>query len=358
MLYKPYNNKKLIGLEDVKMSIFNDFLAGKLHHSIMITGNKGIGKATLSYHIANKILDNNSNLSHQVASGNFLFDDIIPDANDLQDDNPTYNLIKNQKHPDLLVIEKGYNSKESKEDKEIKVASAREIIDFISLSPYTSQNKVIIIDSIDEMNISAQNAILKTLEEPVKNTYIFLICHDKKNVLDTISSRCKEINIPNHNFDTWKEILTHSYASKKNTLTAEQLEKLYTLSNASISFAIDIIEEDGLFLFQQIGELLSNTELNIDNLHILADKLNNNITLYNLFSNFILLFLYLSLKALININSVDCYFKEQNRNFLLNNNEKQILEKIKFTQSTLQDIKTFNLSIKHAVVVLFTELYK
>ena len=68
---------------------------------------------------------------------------------------------------------------------------------------------------------------------------------------------------------------------------------------------------------------------------------------------------YLSGKLIaVQIKSGDSYFKEQNRNFLLNNDEKQILEKIKFTQSTLQDIKTFNLSIKHAVVVLFTELYK
>ena len=61
-MLEPYNNKKLFELNSIKDKIFNDFVNGKLHHSLIFVGNKGIGKATLCYHIANKILDYETNL--------------------------------------------------------------------------------------------------------------------------------------------------------------------------------------------------------------------------------------------------------------------------------------------------------
>ena len=276
-MFEPYNNKKLLGLTKIRDNILNDFFDKKLHHSIMLVGNKGLGKATLAYHIANKILDDETDLKK--VNSSFLFDDEIKN-NDLNDNNSTFNLKKNKKHPDLLVIEKEVDPKTSKLDKEIKVASARKIMEFMGLAPFISKNKVIIIDAIDEMNTSAQNAILKSLEEPNKNTYIFLVCNNINNVLETISSRCKRINIQQHNFEDWTNIFEYNYKEEFKKLNREKLLELYTLSNSSISFAIDIVENDGLFLYYHIENLLSQKTLNIEDLHNLADKLNDNETLY------------------------------------------------------------------------------
>lgn len=354
MIIEPYNNKKLINLNHVKDKIINDFTNGKLHHSIMFIGNRGIGKSTLCYHIANKILDKDTTLKNN--SQTLLFSD-FKDEDELSDDNPTFSLIKNKKHPDLLVIEKEVDSKTSKIDKEIKVGSARKMLDFMALSPFVSKNKVIIIDSIDEMNLSAQNAILKVLEEPVKNTFIFLVCHNLNNVLETIHSRCREFNINNYNLEEWKKVFEYIYKDKYKLLTNEQLSELYKLSNGSVSFAIDIIDEDGLFLYNHIENTLSQKILNIEDLHSFAEQLNNNDKLFYLFSNFIILFLYRVLKY-FSIGDDDVEFKTKNTNFILKNNEKKILDKIKFTQEILKDIKTFNLNKKHSIIVLFNNIFE
>jgi len=352
MLPEPYNNKKLINLDSIRDRIVGDFKNKKLHHSIMFVGEKGIGKSTLCYHIANKILDSETTLKADVCDS--LFGDSIQN-DELTDNNPTFSLIRNKKHPDLLVIEKEIDQKTSKMDREIKVSSARKLLDFMALSPFLSSNKVVIIDSIDEMNISAQNSILKAIEEPVNNTFIFLVCHNLNNVLDTIQSRCRKFHIANYSFNEWIEVLKYVCKEKYNSINNEQIRELYDLSNGSISSAIDIIEEDGLFLYNYIENILSQKIINMEDLHSLADRLNNDDKLFTLFSNFIILFLYRILKY-ITIGEGSSTFKEKNSDFILRNNEKKLLSKIKFVQELLKDIDRFNLNRKHAILVLFTKL--
>lgn len=353
MLLEPSNNKNLLYLNDLRNDLFNDFLNCKLHHSLLLVGNKGVGKATLCYHLANRILDYDTSLKNNEPLS--LFGD-IEDNENLSEKNPTFNLIVNKKHPDLLVIEKGVDEKTSRADREIKVSSARKINDFIMLSPFIAKNKVIIIDSIDEMNVSAQNAILKVLEEPLKNNYILLVCHNINNVLDTIKSRCREININKYDFNEWKDILLYAYNDKVKLLSEEQLLNLYDLSNSSISFAIDIINEDGIFLYNNIQSILSRTRLDVENLHNIADTVSGNEILFNLFYEFILLFLYKSMKY-YSTGESENKFKELNNNFLLRNNEETILEKINFTKNIFNDVKIYNLNKKHAIIVLFDKLF-
>ena len=353
-MLEPYDNKQLLVLDKVRDKILDNFFDKKLHHSLLFVGDKGLGKATLAYHIANKILDDESSLKEN--GGLSLFGDTLSD-NNLDENNPTFNLIKNKKHPDLLVIEKEVDSKTSKIDKEIKIASARKINDFMSMAPFVAKNKVIIIDAIDEMNTSAQNAILKNLEEPHKNTYILLVCHNINNILETIISRCERIDIQKHSFEDWKKIFEYVAKDEYKKINEENLVKLYNISNSSISLTLDIIENDGLFLYNYIENLLSENELNIENLHIFADKIVNNDTLYSLFKKFILIYLYDVLMYFSN-NKIDETFKIKNMNFLLKNSEEKILQKIKFTKSILRDIDIYSLNKKHAVVVLFNELLK
>lgn len=353
-MLEPYNNRNLLYLNELKNNLFDNFLNNKLHHSLLFVGGKGVGKATLCYHLANKILDYNTTLkSNEPVS---LFGEPEDEGDTLSEKNPTFNLIINKKHSDLLIIEKETDEKTNKIDKEIKVSSARKINDFVSLSPFIAKNKVVIVDSIDEMNTSAQNAILKILEEPIKNTYIFLVCHNINNVLETIKSRCREVNVNKYNFQQWKDILTYVCNDKIKLLNENQLSILYDLSNSSISTAIDIIDEDGIFLYNNIGNILSASILNIEEIHNLADKINNNDKLFNLFYKFILLFLYKTLRY-YSTGQSNNNFKELNNNFLLKNNEKSILDKIKFTKNIFNDINTYNLNKKHAIIVLFDNIF-
>ena len=249
-MLEPYDNKQLLVLDKVRDKILDNFFDKKLHHSLLFVGDKGLGKATLAYHIANKILDDESSLKEN--GGLSLFGDTLSD-NNLDENNPTFNLIKNKKHPDLLVIEKEVDSKTSKIDKEIKIASARKINDFMSMAPFVAKNKVIIIDAIDEMNTSAQNAILKNLEEPHKNTYILLVCHNINNILETIISRCERIDIQNfpqcaYSTDAYLTFLSSQYQQVVGSSTARTERDLQTSVVTSSVGAVGSIVDSGVGL--------------------------------------------------------------------------------------------------------------
>ena len=346
-MLESHNNNKIIGLEEIENKLYNNFINNKLHHSILFLGQKGIGKSTLCYHLSNKILNFETSLKNP---NNSLFND----NNDLFKDNPTFNLIKTKTHPDLLTIEKEEDQKTHKLNSEIKISSLDKITDFIHISSSLAKYKIIIIDSIDEMNIPTQNSILKILEEPIKNKFLFLVCHNKNYVLDTILSRCEIINIPSPTFNNWKKILTHIY--NKNIQSNEsELKNIYNLSNASIYGTINILNNNGVQIYNQIEDLLYFPEINIENLQNFAEKISNDENLFFLFSNFIFTYLYNILKyfSIKEINNI-----KQNSYFILNNNEKTILNKIKFIRNILSDIKTYNLNKKHSVIVIFNELLK
>lgn len=348
---EPIENKKLIYLDSIKNKLFENFNNNKLHHSIIFTGSRGVGKSTLCFHLANKILESGSSLKNNSVS---LFGNI--DVNDgLDDENPTFNLIKNRKHPDLLVIEREQDKKTSKMDKEIKIAAARKIGDFMNLSPFVSNNKVIIIDSIDEMNFAAQNAILKALEEPKQNTYVFLVCHNMNDVLDTIKSRCHAVNVPNLDFVSWQKVMNHVSPSEYKKLNQESLKKLFSLSGGSINLALNIIKNNGLRLYEMMENMISAEKFDVENVQILGEKLNSDEELFELFFYFLNSYLY-DVLLYFATNRTNNAFVKNNSNFVLRNNQKSILEHIKYLKEIERDIRVYNLSKKHAVVVLFNKI--
>lgn len=89
-------------------------------------------------------------------------------------------------HPDFLFIE-GENS--------IKIEQVKELIGFLMLKPYSAPNKIILIKEADKLTIPAQNALLKTLEEPPANSIIILTAPKTESLLATIVSRCQIIRL-------------------------------------------------------------------------------------------------------------------------------------------------------------------
>ena len=136
-------------------------------------GQEGIGKRTFANILSNKIL--------QLKNKNDYFNmDTNLKSNQVRQKQE--NLILNNTHPDLFVIEREIN-------KSIKIEKAREIKHFLSQTASISEYKIIIIDPIEALTINANNTLLKSLEETNHNTYIFLISHNLENVLKTVQSR-------------------------------------------------------------------------------------------------------------------------------------------------------------------------
>ena len=149
-----------------------------LSHALIVEGQEGVGKNQICQYLINGLLNEKN----------------------------SKNLVKNNSHPDLFCINNetliSYFQREDKDKlknktKKIPVGFIREAIDFVMLKSGLSKNKILFIDGAENLTISSQNALLKTLEEPPQNTYIIIQSNRFKCLNQTIYSRCQLIHFNN-----------------------------------------------------------------------------------------------------------------------------------------------------------------
>ena len=160
-----------------------------LSHALIVEGQEGVGKNQICQYLINGLLNEKN----------------------------SKNLVKNNSHPDLFCINNetliSYFQREDKDKlknktKKIPVGFIREAIDFVMLKSGLSKNKILFIDGAENLTISSQNALLKTLEEPPQNTYIIIQSNRFKCLNQTIYSRCQLIHFNNLSQDelySWAE---------------------------------------------------------------------------------------------------------------------------------------------------------
>ena len=166
----------------------------KLPNKILLSGEKGIGKSTLAYHLVNHILSVNEDYSYDLK--NFR----------INPDNKSFKLILNKSNPNLISI----NIDEDK--KSIDINQIRSLILTLNKSSFNIKPRFVIIDNIELLNINSVNALLKILEEPNDNIYFMLINNNKK-ILPTLKSRCLNYNIhltSSQSFDIINKILDNN----------------------------------------------------------------------------------------------------------------------------------------------------
>ena len=207
-----------------------------------------------------ELFPSNSSLEHQSNSETPLY---------IDPKHPVFRRVAVGSHIDLLSIERGIDARTKNIRKEIIVQDVRSIGSFLNKTPAEANWRVVVIDAVDEMNISAANALLKVLEEPPKQALLILVSHNPNSLLATSRSRCRQLCLKP--LDT--SILTaifRDYAPKTND---EDLKVLSALSNGSLGLALRLLEHDGLEIYRSINTLLSNLiDLNISNLYNLSDK--------------------------------------------------------------------------------------
>ncbi len=167
----PINQTKLFGLSNYFNELKYLFDNNKLPNKILLSGQKGSGKFTLSLHLINYILSKNEDYSYD--DQNF----------EINDKNRSFKLVKNNTSPNFYLI----NIK--KEKKNIEVDQIRELISFCNKSSFNTKPRFVLIDNHELMNLNSNNALLKTLEEPNDNIF-FIIINNTSKILPTIKSRC------------------------------------------------------------------------------------------------------------------------------------------------------------------------
>jgi DNA polymerase-3 subunit delta' len=149
----------------------------RLHHAWLLTGPEGLGKATFAYRAARRLLG-------AAASAEYGLLGAAPD-------DAVSRLVSSRSHPDLLALQR--DPEDGKARKQIPVDEARSLPEFFAKTPALAPWRVAIIDTVDDLNPSGANAVLKTLEEPPERGIILLISHRPGALLPTIRSRCRTL---------------------------------------------------------------------------------------------------------------------------------------------------------------------
>ena len=247
----PKVTKNLFGHQSTEHEFINCFKSGKLHHGWLITGSKGIGKATFAWRVAkfllsqpsaniekNRLLDNSKNINTEIddAAINVITARILAES-----------------EPRLAVIRKSYDEKRKTFRSSIRVDEIRRLKSFFSLSVTDGGYRVAIIDCADDLNINAANALLKTLEEPPKNTVFLLISHNAQSLLPTIKSRCRELRLTSLADSDLINAL-----KQLNLEIPEHDSEIYSLlGSGSVGNSIRLLEHDGASLYRTLLSFLT-----------------------------------------------------------------------------------------------------
>jgi DNA polymerase-3 subunit delta' len=244
----PRENPLLIGHALVEQRFIEEFTGGKPHHAYLMTGPKGIGKATLAYRLARYILSQGAHSAEQEAPSMSLFGDPEPapaasaQSLAMDADNPLFRRVASGSHTDLLTLSPGYDEKKKVEKNLIPVDEARKVPEFMSLTPAEGLWRIVIIDAVDQLNNQAANALLKILEEPPSRAILFLVCHQPGAILPTIRSRCRLLKLTAPDADAFAEILS----TIAPQIESHEYAALYGLAHGSPGQAITLYQEQGL----------------------------------------------------------------------------------------------------------------
>ena len=187
----PINQLSLFG-HHIEFSNFIElYKNNKLPNKILLSGEKGIGKSTLAYHLINHILSFDEEYSYDAK--NFK----------INPDNKSFKLVLNKSNPNFISIDV------DDDKKSIDINQIRNLILTLNKSSFNTKPRFVLIDNIELLNINSVNALLKIIEEPNENIYFMLINNNKK-ILPTLKSRCLnyKINLTfNQSFDITNKIL-------------------------------------------------------------------------------------------------------------------------------------------------------
>ena len=178
----PRHHHLLFGHDEAQEEFRANLTGGRLHHAWLITGPKGIGKATLAYRLARYVL---------------AYGAMTPPSGDLMlpSDHPVARQVAAQSHPDLAVLERVAESGKDKLPQMIPVDQVRKVARFFAGTAAEGGWRVAIIDSIDEMNRFGVNSLLKIIEEPPEKAILFIVCHAPGKLPPTIRSRCRVLHL-------------------------------------------------------------------------------------------------------------------------------------------------------------------
>lgn len=246
----PRETADLLGQAEAEQHLLRAYQSGRLPHAWLLTGPRGIGKATLAYRFARFLLSQAEDSPADPA----LFETAAPAKGlDIAPEHPVFRRVSAQSHADLLSIERRARD-DGKLKRDIDVESIRDLNSFLHMTASEGGWRVGIVDSADEMNSNAANALLKVLEEPPANAVLLLVSHAPGRLLPTIRSRCRRLALTALEESAVLHLLERALSEADPT----QRLLLARLGEGSIGRALELAEEGGADLYEGLLAVLSD----------------------------------------------------------------------------------------------------
>lgn len=243
----PRETRVLFGHAAQETAFLQAHASGRLHHAWMLTGPKGVGKATLAWRAARFLLATPS-------SDGGMFAPPPPASLDITDSHPVARRLLQLAEPRNFLLRRGPNEKETALSQVISVEEVRKMKSFFALTAADGGHRTAIIDAVDEMNTAAANALLKLLEEPPPQVTLFLIAHQPARLLPTIRSRCRELRLAPLGPQELADALTQAGGE----VAPEDRAPLAELSGGSVGEAFRLTNLDGLKLYTALTRLFAS----------------------------------------------------------------------------------------------------
>lgn len=180
----PRQTETFVGHQAAERALLDAYRSGRMHHGWILAGERGIGKATLAFRFARFVFAHPDPAAPEVAAATSLA--VAPD-------HPVTHRLAIGVQADILHLQREWNERDKRYRTELSVESIRRITPFLGTTAGEGGWRVVIVDPADEMNRSAANAILKSLEEPPRRTLFLLVTRSRGALMPTILSRCRSL---------------------------------------------------------------------------------------------------------------------------------------------------------------------
>ena len=244
----PRQTRHLFGQQAAEAAFLDAYGAGRLHHGWLLSGPRGVGKATLAWRIARFLLAT----PPPEADGLFGAEP-VPQTLDVDPEHPVARRIAAGSAQGLAAVTRTVNEKTDRMRAEIVVDDIRRLHRFFGLSSADGGRRVVIVDAADEMTASAANALLKMLEEPPARTTILLVSHQPSALLPTIRSRCRTLRL-----DPLGPADLQAALDQTGIDLPAETDHLTALAAGSVGAALRVLSLDGLALYSELMAILAS----------------------------------------------------------------------------------------------------
>jgi DNA polymerase-3 subunit delta' len=260
----PRETFGLFGHAAAERELLEAYRQNKMAQAWIISGPEGIGKATLAWRLARFLLAHPDRTAPEVVDAASLH---VPD------DAPVSRRIAALALPDVVLLRREWNEKTRKHYTEIRIEDVRKLIHVFHHGSGGGGWRIAIVDSVDDLNRSSANALLKLIEEPPERSLFLLVAHRPGRILPTIRSRCRKLAL---NVLREEDIVQaiRTLGPEWRDLPQESVAAAAAGAEGSVREALRLLDGDGVAFDASLRAMLARLP-QVDWLaaHALADRL-------------------------------------------------------------------------------------